>query len=238
MNGALRQNRFDVFAKVRDSDSRWINSVLVSPSRYDPTALLSKNSCTLYGARRSVIESLGMAIHFVCPWCTESISVDDSKARQRIECPHCNRPVKVPATSTPEPPPPPPSSPRSSKSLERAAESRPLMTSTIKRRIAREWLIFLLCTVIGLFIAYYVLYFDQRHYIPNLNDYHGDYIQDEGVNAIPYRYETPGDMFRDLYSGAGLKSWLYILIPYFALCFVRLIIWSVNALRRNKPPSP
>ena len=112
------------------------------------------------------------------------------------------------------------------------------MTSTIKRRIAREWLIFLLCTVIGLFIAYYVLYFDQRHYIPNLNDYHGDYIQDEGVNAIPYRYETPGDMFRDLYSGAGLKSWLYILTPYFVLCFVRLIIWSVNALRRNKPPSP
>jgi len=55
-----------------------------------------------------------------------------------------------------------------------------------------------------------VLYFHQRHYIPNLNDYHGDYIQDEGVNAIPYRYETPGDMFRDLYSGAGLKSWLYI----------------------------
>ena len=239
MNGALRQNRFDVFSKVRDSDDiRWINSVLVSPSRYDPAALLSKNFCTLYGTRRSVIESLGMAIHFVCPWCTESISVDDSKARERIECPHCNRPVKVPAKSTHEPPFPPPSSPRPSKSLERAAESRPLMTSTIKRRIAPEWLIFLLCTVIGLFIAYYVLYFDQRHYIPNLNDYHGDYIQDEGVNAIPYRYETPGDMFRDLYSGAGLKSWLYILTPYFALCFVRSIIWSVNALRRNKPPSP
>jgi hypothetical protein len=59
MNGALRQNRFDVFSKVRDSDSRGINSVLVSPSRYDPAALLSKNSCKLYGTRRSVIESLG-----------------------------------------------------------------------------------------------------------------------------------------------------------------------------------
>jgi hypothetical protein len=92
--------------------------------------------------------------------------------------------------------------------------------------------------VIGLFIAYYVLYFHQRHYIPNLNDYHGDYIQDEGDNAIPYRYETPGDMYRDLYTGAGLKSWLYILTPYFALCVVRSIIWSVTALRRNKPPSP
>jgi hypothetical protein len=112
------------------------------------------------------------------------------------------------------------------------------MTSTIKRRIAREWLIFLLCTVIGLFIAYYVLYSHQRHYIPNLNDYHGDYMVDEGVNAIPYRYETPADMFRDLYSSAGLKSWLYILTPYFALCFVRSIIWSVNALRRPKQLAP
>src|SRR5437773_10871523 len=118
-----------------------------------------------------------MTIHFVCPWCTESISVDDSKARERIECPHCNRPVNVPAKSTHEPPPPPPSSPRPSKSLERAAESRPLMTSTIKRRIARESLIFLLCTVIVLFIAYYVLYFDQRHYIRNLIDYHVDHMQ-------------------------------------------------------------
>jgi DNA-directed RNA polymerase subunit RPC12/RpoP len=203
-----------------------------------PIADAINESCALYDWRRFVIKSLGMAISFVCPWCTESISVDDSKARERIECPHCNRPVKVPAKSTHKPPPPPPSSPGSSKSLERAAESRPLMTSTIKRRIARELLIFLLCAVIGLFIAYYVLYFHQRHYIPNLNDYHGDYIQDEGVNAIPYRYETPGDMFRDLYSGAGLKSWLYILTPYFALCFVRSIIWLVNALRRNKPPSP
>src|SRR4029450_10044183 len=101
------------------------------------------------------MESLGMAIHFVCPWCTESISVDDSKARERIECPHCNRPVKVPAHGTP---PPPLSSPRPSKSLERAAESRPLMTSTIKRRIARELLIFLLCTVIDLLIADYIFY--------------------------------------------------------------------------------
>src|SRR4029450_6684022 len=97
-----------------------------------------------------------MAIHFVCPWCTESISVDDTKARERIECPHCNRPVKVPAKSTHERPPPPPSSPRPSKSLERAAESRPLMTSTIKRRIARGGLIFLRGMHTGLVIVEYV----------------------------------------------------------------------------------
>jgi hypothetical protein len=46
-----------------------------------------------------------MAIHFACPYCIENISVDESKARTRIECPHCNRPVKVPAQSTHEPPP-------------------------------------------------------------------------------------------------------------------------------------
>src|SRR5580765_556880 len=46
-----------------------------------------------------------MAIHFDCPWCTQTISVDESKARERVECPHCNRPVKVPAKSTADPPP-------------------------------------------------------------------------------------------------------------------------------------
>src|ERR1051326_6337367 len=51
-----------------------------------------------------------MTIHFDCPWCTQSISVDESKARARIDCPHCNRPVKVPAQSTHEPPPSPPES--------------------------------------------------------------------------------------------------------------------------------
>ena len=45
-----------------------------------------------------------MAIHFDCPWCIQTISVDESKARARIECPHCNRPVKVPKP-THEPPP-------------------------------------------------------------------------------------------------------------------------------------
>ena len=46
-----------------------------------------------------------VAIQFDCPWCTENISVDESKARARIDCPHCNRPVKVPAKPTHEPPP-------------------------------------------------------------------------------------------------------------------------------------
>src|SRR5262249_106772 len=47
-----------------------------------------------------------MAIQFACPWCTQTISVDDSKAHERIECPYCNRPVKVPTESTHDLPPP------------------------------------------------------------------------------------------------------------------------------------
>jgi hypothetical protein len=46
-----------------------------------------------------------MAIQFDCDWCTQSISVDESKAREKIECPHCNLPVRVPAKPTHEPPP-------------------------------------------------------------------------------------------------------------------------------------
>lgn len=62
-----------------------------------------------------------MAIHFACPWCTQTISVDESKARERVECPHCNLPVKVPPKSTEDPPPvsQPPGDPQ-------AAEERPL----------------------------------------------------------------------------------------------------------------
>ena len=46
-----------------------------------------------------------MAIQFVCPWCTQDISADETKTGTTIECPQCNFPVKVPAKSTHEPPP-------------------------------------------------------------------------------------------------------------------------------------
>jgi tetratricopeptide (TPR) repeat protein/DNA-directed RNA polymerase subunit RPC12/RpoP len=48
---------------------------------------------------------LRVAIQFVCPWCTQDISADETKTGTTIECPHCNRPVKVPAKPTHEPPP-------------------------------------------------------------------------------------------------------------------------------------
>ena len=71
---------------------------------------------------------LGMAIHFVCDYCTQRISVDESKAREKIECPHCNFPTRVPAKSThdpqPSPPLPPPLRPTEERSSDR--ESQPL----------------------------------------------------------------------------------------------------------------
>jgi uncharacterized RDD family membrane protein YckC len=59
-----------------------------------------------------------MAIHFDCPWCIETISVDDRKARERIECPYCNRLVKVPTKSRCDPPPLRPPPPLPSQNME------------------------------------------------------------------------------------------------------------------------
>ena len=69
-----------------------------------------------------------MAIHFACPWCTQTISVDESKARERVECPHCNRPVKVPPKSTEDPPPvsQPPGDPQAAEERPLGSESQPL----------------------------------------------------------------------------------------------------------------
>ena len=53
-----------------------------------------------------------MAIQFACPWCTQTISVDDSKAHERVECPYCNLSVKVPTESTHDLPPPLPLPPQ------------------------------------------------------------------------------------------------------------------------------
>ena len=69
-----------------------------------------------------------MAIHFACPWCTQTISVDESKARERVECPHCNLPVKVPPKSTEDPPPvsQPPGDPQAAEERPLGSESQPL----------------------------------------------------------------------------------------------------------------
>jgi hypothetical protein len=111
------------------------------------------------------------------------------------------------------------------------------MTSTTKRLIAREWLIFLVCVVTGFFVAYYALYFNERVYM--------GYTASAGEL---FKYKNPGDMFHDLISdhariltlhlrplGISDRStlWLYVLSPYFVLWFVRSIIWSVNMVRRH-----
>ncbi|HTL78403.1 MAG TPA: hypothetical protein VL136_03275 [Candidatus Babeliales bacterium] len=47
-----------------------------------------------------------------------------------------------------------------------------------------------------------------------------------------WRRGTIGELFADLRGDRWL--WVYVLSPYLGLCFVRSIIWSVNALRRPK----
>jgi hypothetical protein len=138
------------------------------------------------------------------------------------------------------------------------------MTSAIKRSIAREWLIFLACLVIGLSATYFTLYFNERvqmGFKTELNDEAGMPIPDWARPAYPvYKSKNPGDLFNDLWpilqtqywggkpsapthrsydwNETAVKLWLCILSPYFAHLFLRSIIWSVNALRRPKQSSP
>lgn len=82
------------------------------------------------------------------------------------------------------------------------------MTSTIKRRIAREWLIFLACFIPSFIIILYLFAFNFQ----------------ELVEAL-----FSAKRLRD---GAWI-GWLIIMGPYLILLFVRSIIWSVNTLRRH-----
>jgi hypothetical protein len=133
------------------------------------------------------------------------------------------------------------------------------MTPTIKQRIAREWLIFLVCVVIGLSAAYFTLYYNKRVQMglikTELKDATGTPIPDWARDPqVVFKYKNPGDMFNDLWpilqtqywggkpsspthrsydwNETAVKLWLCILSPYFALLFLRSIIWSVNALRK------
>jgi hypothetical protein len=146
------------------------------------------------------------------------------------------------------------------------------MTSTTKRRIAREWLIFLVCIVIGLLVTYFAVYFGERVemglreiHVPGETPYPTpdnrplttkdikDIISGRATPLPPlpqppreaiWKYKNPGDLFNDLFpifytqpyhdwNEAAVKLWLCILSPYLGLCVVRSIIWSVNTLRRR-----
>jgi hypothetical protein len=99
------------------------------------------------------------------------------------------------------------------------------MTSTIKRRIAREWLIFLACIVIGLTVIYFRFYYGL----------HSGYARYSDA-----KYLNPGDLLNDLltpdhgyFDLNRLTIWLYVLSPYPAVLFARSLIWSVNTFRRH-----
>ena len=122
------------------------------------------------------------------------------------------------------------------------------MTPNTKRRIAREWLIFLCCIALGLIGSYFFykrfngygnshepLY---RHYA-NLGDFLNDLWPPmktvySGGRAGSLWYAVTGTGTPHLvWNGQVLSTWLVILSPYLILLVVRSIIWSVNALRRH-----
>jgi hypothetical protein len=133
-------------------------------------------------------------------------------------------------------------------------ESLTGMTSTIKRRIAREWLIFLSAIILGLFITYGVFYLGRNntwdyHAPPSYQDEDQRWLVQEreekrfglqGVHRYFAKPKNPGDFFDGLTSGVDAPSpylrlplWLCVLTPYFVFWFGRSVIWSVNALRRH-----
>src|SRR5262245_12726751 len=107
------------------------------------------------------------------------------------------------------------------------------MTSTIKRHIAREWLTFLACIMIGFSVTYFALYFNQRVFMGYSKP---EFDPDAYLASRPkpagepmWKYKNPGDLFNDLWpiintsyyprqhhewDEQAVKLWLCILIPY------------------------
>jgi len=139
------------------------------------------------------------------------------------------------------------------------------MTPTSKRRIAREWIIFLAAITLGLLITYGVFYLgqnttwdyyqrgsekripeDQRWLVLEQVDKSFDSPYppsriERGYHRSFSKPKNPGDLFNDLWpirryhewDEQALKLWLCILSPYLGFCFLRLVLWSVNTLRRH-----
>jgi hypothetical protein len=112
------------------------------------------------------------------------------------------------------------------------------MTPTNKRRIAREWLIFLVCIVIG-FLVTYSTFYDGQQVRMGFTKPEGAieaYLDDrpQPVPQAVWKDKNPGDMFNDLTSGKHITFlWLSVLSTYLVVLFVRSTMWSVNTLRRH-----
>jgi hypothetical protein len=99
---------------------------------------------------------------------------------------------------------------------------------SMKQRIAREWLIFLACAVIGFTLEYFTVYYpetriERMHYIRVASAPSPDSFKE----APEYSRKSPGELIGDLLSGHGAQ-WFAVLVPYFGLSLVRSVVWSAR----------
>ena len=83
-------------------------------------------------------------------------------------------------------------------------------------RLAKEWLIFLFCSVLGATITYFAFYY----HVPN-NPYHF------------MKYLNAGDMWNDMVSRGSLNLWATTFAPYLGISVLRSIIWAVRSIREG-----
>jgi hypothetical protein len=75
------------------------------------------------------------------------------------------------------------------------------MTSAIKRRIAREWLIFIVCAVIGLSVIYFAIYFSVQyvgqHFVDVSDAKTKKFLNDQykALGVIPDGYQTTNSFY-------------------------------------------
>jgi cytochrome c biogenesis factor len=87
-----------------------------------------------------------------------------------------------------------------------------------RQQIAREWLIFLVCIVIGLFVTYFMSYYHVLN-----SPYHNQFTKN--LNA--------GDMWNDLFRRGSFNLWATIFAPYLVVSVLRSIIWAAKSARQN-----
>jgi hypothetical protein len=116
----------------------------------------------------------------------------------------------------------------------------------IKRFVAREWLVFLACLVIGLSATYFGAYYPEqwtgRYKEAELTSKQVDqWLANSTVDFTPLvpimrRYTVP-EFFHDLSRNRSHIDylWLRVLSPFLGLCFLRSVFWAAKKLRMPLP---
>jgi hypothetical protein len=88
------------------------------------------------------------------------------------------------------------------------------------QRIAREWLTFLACFVVGVFLCYFAFYYHVLN-----SPYQNQYT----------KYLNAGDMWHDLTRRGSLNLWATIFAPYIAVSVARSIVWAAKVATGTSP---